>query len=232
MLIYRRVERLADSNDLIVDIGTKDGKHLRNIPGTTIGVDLELNYPLQSERTSYIHADGRRLPFQDDSVDYVIMNQVLEHVDGRQSLLREVARVLKPDGVSLVSFPNRLGLNRPHGLPRWLSMAPKSLGVHVARRLLSSEQYDYYRKFIFPLSPVGARKLLSEQFHRVEYITVDESSCSTDIYGDSLGSRLFVFSLPLIARLSELRRFERAFEALWPYVGYECTLPASETTAR
>jgi SAM-dependent methyltransferase len=179
-----------------------------------------------------MYADGRKLPFADASVDYVVMNQVLEHVDERQPLLREVARVLKPDGVALFSFPNRLALNRPHGLPRWLSLVPKSIGTRVLKRLLTADQFDYYRRHIFPLSPRKARTLLSAQFRSVEYITIDESTYSPDVYGDSLGSRVFLSVLPVLASLSAFRPFELAVETLWPYVGYECTLPAPEITAR
>lgn len=223
MLIYKRLKRLANENDVILDVGTKNGKHVDSILGEVVGIDLEFKFPLNPEISSYMYADGRRLPFKTNSFDYVVINQVLEHVDNRGPLITEVARVLKPDGIALFSFPNRFSLNRPHGLPRWLSFVPKSIGERIASVLLTSEKSKYYTTSVFPLSPIGARQLLSTSFTQVDYITVDESIESPDVYGNSLAARLFVFCLPLIQRMAVLSPFIWLFEETWSYVGYECT---------
>jgi ubiquinone/menaquinone biosynthesis C-methylase UbiE len=46
-------------------------------------------------------------PFADSSVDFVLSNQVLEHVNDHQRVFAEIARVLKPKGVSAHIFPLR-----------------------------------------------------------------------------------------------------------------------------
>lgn len=46
-----------------------------------------------------------RLPFNDGFFDTVIMGDILEHLYHPIALLREVARILKYDGVMLVSIP-------------------------------------------------------------------------------------------------------------------------------
>lgn len=48
-----------------------------------------------------------RLPYPDASFDYVISSEVLEHVDDRAGVFREVRRVLKPGGISAHIFPSR-----------------------------------------------------------------------------------------------------------------------------
>jgi SAM-dependent methyltransferase len=50
---------------------------------------------------------GERLPFADDSVARVVLCEVIEHVEDTQSLIRESARVLAPDGCVLLSTPQR-----------------------------------------------------------------------------------------------------------------------------
>lgn len=44
---------------------------------------------------TFIHADGEKLPFKDKEFDYVICNQVLEHVDDPQLFIAELCRVSK-----------------------------------------------------------------------------------------------------------------------------------------
>ncbi len=52
------------------------------------------------------HGDLADVGFQDESFDYVHVNNVLEHVLNPASLLRECRRVIKPDGVFFLSVPN------------------------------------------------------------------------------------------------------------------------------
>ena len=50
------------------------------------------------------------LPWPDAHFDLVTLTEVIEHLDGCQRLLREVARVLKPGGWVVLSTPNVLNL--------------------------------------------------------------------------------------------------------------------------
>jgi SAM-dependent methyltransferase len=50
--------------------------------------------------------NGGRIPFPDEYFDLVINNQVMEHVEDLDTVLREIARVLKPGGAALSVFPS------------------------------------------------------------------------------------------------------------------------------
>jgi O-antigen biosynthesis protein len=52
-------------------------------------------------------ADITALPFEDSSVDLAVCFEVIEHLERRDAAIRELARVLRPDGVLLISSPNR-----------------------------------------------------------------------------------------------------------------------------
>lgn len=55
----------------------------------------------------YVVADAMNLPFGADSFSHVISSEVLEHLEDDRKSLREIARVTKPDGVLIVTFPHR-----------------------------------------------------------------------------------------------------------------------------
>lgn len=50
---------------------------------------------------------GGRLDFADETFGLVVNNQVMEHVEDLDSVLREIHRVLKPGGTVLSLFPSR-----------------------------------------------------------------------------------------------------------------------------
>lgn len=222
MLVYKRVERLSAPGEIILDIGAKGGSNVTATEATVVAIDLEFSRSTSNSDIEYLYGDGRELPFSNNTFDYIVLNQVIEHVDERAALFREVRRVLKRDGVVLLSFPNRLTLDKPHGLPRFASFFPKPLGLRIGRLFLNDSQYDYYKDGLFPLSPIGARLALRQHFNSVQYVTVDESVLNKEIYGERLASQLFVVCLPIIALLMKFNFFQWLFELVWGYVGYEC----------
>lgn len=222
MLIYKRVERLSDPDDIILDIGAKGGSNVTATEASVVAIDLEFSRSTTDSEIEYLYGDGRKLPFDDNEFDYVVLNQVIEHVNGRAPLFREVRRVLKKGGIALFSFPNRFTLNKPHGLPRLASVLPKPLGIRIYRLFLNNLQYDYYKNGLFPLSPIGARLALEQHFDSVLYITIDESVQSKEIYGERFAPRLFVACLPIISLATKIDILRWLFELGWGYVGYEC----------
>ena len=49
-----------------------------------------------------------QLPLPDASIDVVVSFETIEHIDGQELFLREIARVLRPGGLLILSCPNRL----------------------------------------------------------------------------------------------------------------------------
>lgn len=62
----------------------------------------------------YIDLDNYKLPFENNSVDFLITDQVFEHVQDYPCTLAEIKRVLKPEGISLNFFPSRYVIIEPH----------------------------------------------------------------------------------------------------------------------
>lgn len=68
-----------------------------------------LNLDIFDSATMNIVHDGGTLPFRDESLTLAICQEVLEHVDNFGSLVSDIHRVLKPDGVFYVQVPFQIG---------------------------------------------------------------------------------------------------------------------------
>jgi SAM-dependent methyltransferase len=55
----------------------------------------------------YVVADGMKLPFRSDTFSHTISSEVLEHLENDQKALCEIARVIKPSGLLVITFPHR-----------------------------------------------------------------------------------------------------------------------------
>lgn len=107
--------------------------------GAVWGVDVR-DLRVVSEGFRFAVVEGTSLPFADRFFDVVVSNHVLEHVGGRAGQLahlRELARVLKDDGVGYLATPNRWTLVEPHyhlPLLSWLPARARGAYVRLVRR--------------------------------------------------------------------------------------------------
>jgi SAM-dependent methyltransferase len=97
----------------LLDLGCGVGHSYHLLaPRETVGVDVDPDALAGQERRTVV-ADMRALPFGNGSFPSVLSVQSLEHVPDPPRAVREVARVLAPDGVAVFITPNRLTLGRP-----------------------------------------------------------------------------------------------------------------------
>src|ERR1035441_2173022 len=78
-------------------------------PINLVGLDIDPHETaLARERKVYqevVTASADRLPFADSQFDFVFSNSVLEHIQNIESVLIEVARVLRPGGRLIFTVP-------------------------------------------------------------------------------------------------------------------------------
>lgn len=60
----------------------------------------------------FVAGDCISMPFDDNSFDVVISNETIEHIHGHDKFISEVKRVLRPNGLFIVSTPNKPVYNR------------------------------------------------------------------------------------------------------------------------
>jgi SAM-dependent methyltransferase len=84
--------------------------------------------------------DGNTVPLPDASFDVIFSIHVIEHVVSPSLYLSEVARLLKPGGVVLLSCPNRIWPYEPHAQLPFLPYLPISIAKALCRRRSQSER--------------------------------------------------------------------------------------------
>lgn len=103
----------------LLDIGCWDGTatqdYARVFDCAASGVEVFSRQAGQAAaagiEVAQIDLENARFPWPDESMDLVVANQVLEHLKNIWLPLSELHRVLRPDGVALLSVPNLASLH-------------------------------------------------------------------------------------------------------------------------
>ncbi len=114
---------------------------------------------------------GENLPFEDNTFDVVTSSLVLEHVEDIDFYYSEAARVLRPGGVCLFNFPQRLKPYDSHSRCWFIHYFPKSIRK-ILWDIFSRQGGDYLNRYLF-LRTVSAHKSSARKYFRsVEDCTV------------------------------------------------------------
>ncbi len=88
---------------------------LAKVAARVTGVDVSGEAVEHARRTygsagnlEFVRASCTRLPLADASTDLAVSFETLEHIEGQGEFLDELARVLRPDGVLVLSCPNKV----------------------------------------------------------------------------------------------------------------------------
>ncbi len=143
MARYQVVADRIKNATYVLEIGAGDGRltALLAKSGTrVIGIEIDdiavslASSALQSmDNCIVVQADCYQLPFPREKFDVAVMADVIEHLDEPESALEEAARVLKPDGVLILTTP------------KW--RPDRVWDVHHVREYTVSEIDSYLKKF-------------------------------------------------------------------------------------
>lgn len=106
--LYKSIKNLSNNlnGGILVDVGcgSKPYKNLFKVQ-KYIGLDINQSGHTHTFEEIDIFYDGKSMPFEVNSVDSILCNQVFEHVFNPTEFLGEIHRILKPGGFLLLSAP-------------------------------------------------------------------------------------------------------------------------------
>jgi ubiquinone/menaquinone biosynthesis C-methylase UbiE len=119
--IRKSINKDIDNIGAILEAGCGDGKKLKMLLNSKANHIMGLDFSENAVRVAHkanpdahiiCRSDIRKLPFQDNSIDYIISLGVIEHFEKPILLVNEMARVLKKDGILFLTTPNNISLNK------------------------------------------------------------------------------------------------------------------------
>lgn len=122
-------------------------------------VDL---YPIDS---SIHRMDVTNILFSDQVFDFVIINHVLEHILDEKAAMKELLRVLRPDGILIFSFP--IAFNNESTIEADCAIseaeAVERFGQKDHVRIYGRDYIDRFEKYGLQMNIYRPRNILSEE---------------------------------------------------------------------
>jgi SAM-dependent methyltransferase len=191
---WERYERYAPWLKEAVDFAAFDGQRLLEI-GPGLGTDhtqfarcgarafaidltaahLDLTrrrFALEGLTTRLLRADAEHLPFADAVFDVVYSFGVLHHTPDTEASVHEIHRVLRPDGMAIVSLYHR------HSAFYWIAtmlcrgIRRGELWKKGYRRLLAGIEHGSERSGAVPLVRVLSRRQCRRLFARFSWLSI------------------------------------------------------------
>jgi len=142
--------RISLEGKTMLDLGCGPvpvSESFRQVSPLLVGLDREKHYVRQAQENASLElvlGDATSIPFRDESFEFVLCNDVLEHVFDQAKLMQELSRVLARNGAAYVQCANKYQIIEPHFLLPFLSWIPRPLAniyVKIARKGDSYEGY-------------------------------------------------------------------------------------------
>ena len=125
-IAYEHLHRYAYAAALmkdkrVLDLASGEGygsNMLAKTASSVVGMDIDENTVRHakgkygSDALQFVIGSITEIPIQDQSFDVVVCFEAIEHVEAQQKLLGEAKRLLKSDGVFIVSTPNKFAYNQ------------------------------------------------------------------------------------------------------------------------
>lgn len=122
VVFFTRVNALLDPSFVVLDVGCGRGAYgedpvklrrdLRIIRGKVarvLGIDVDEAAACNPYIDEFRAIRGPTWPVENDSVDFIVCDNVVEHLDDPGQFFGEIRRVLKDGGLLCVRTPNRWG---------------------------------------------------------------------------------------------------------------------------
>jgi len=110
--IAQKLSKYSLSNDMpLLDVGTGTGAFLLRLKkagySNLFGVDIAVP-KIQIDGVSFfeLDLDTGLMPFPDSSIMMITCIEIIEHIENQGHFIKELVRILKPEGILIITTPN------------------------------------------------------------------------------------------------------------------------------
>ncbi|MBW4440329.1 MAG: methyltransferase domain-containing protein [Plectolyngbya sp. WJT66-NPBG17] len=175
---YEHLHRYAISLDFVegrsvLDIASGEGYGsalLAKRAGSVVGVDIDsasIDYARshygEIPNLKFLVGSCSAIPITDASIDVVVSFETIEHHDQHEEMMQEIKRVLKPDGILILSSPNRLVY----------SDEPKQANPFHVKELYYEELVDLLKRYFQQMRLYGQKLAVSSWMMSIESSQVE-----------------------------------------------------------
>lgn len=155
---YFLTRQIANGCD-VLDIACGEGYGsyiLAEVARSVVGVDIAeevVTHALekyQAPNLRFLRGSCAQIPVESGSVDLVVSFETIEHHDQHEAMMQEIRRVLRPEGILLISSPNR---------PEYNKTLPEPNEYHVKE--LDFDEFACLVKRYFPATRFYAQRVLN-----------------------------------------------------------------------
>jgi 2-polyprenyl-3-methyl-5-hydroxy-6-metoxy-1,4-benzoquinol methylase len=166
-----------------------------SVAGVDIAFDAIGYARTKAAGVDFVVADLGRIPFSDGSFEVITCFEAIEHVERQDEVLDELARVLEPGGLLLVSSPNPRVY--PPGNPFHVhELTPEELQSKLASRFDHTVLLHQYEQTLSLLARPGDLEVGAPR--QMQMGVVGELGAGTDPYSVVVASSVAVPDLPLV----------------------------------
>ncbi len=148
-----------------LEIGCEKGVtsfFLRQTGGVWISADIDWNNALTTRKLVHdrvLYFGENALPFKKQAFDLIIAIDTLEHIDDDETFLKDVGRILKPDGTLYVSVPcsdkvlflntlaQKAGMTLEYYGHKRTGYTRKGLREKLSKTGFRIEKFEYFSRF-------------------------------------------------------------------------------------
>jgi 2-polyprenyl-3-methyl-5-hydroxy-6-metoxy-1,4-benzoquinol methylase len=178
-IVAKGVRKHLPKGGRVLDIGCGSmlvADRIRDLEGHYVGVDYgdpHIRYAAQKYESmtaafnvGFARCDAAALPFAHDSVDVVVLTEVIEHLVRPEQAVWEIARVLKPGGVLVLTTNNASEVPLASPLSQPLAWVEKAIGADVPA-LISHRPWIWPEKVDRSLLPEGSPDVYLPHTHHI-----------------------------------------------------------------
>lgn len=144
-LILNLIKNIPYTNVLEIGCGSGElSKYLKNYSGIDI-----------SEKNPFIIGDAQNLPLEDNSFDLILLLDLLEHTNDKL-VMKEVHRVLKPNGHAIITVPTFMFLWSQHDIDNYHVKRYRRGELPLNKFEIIKE--TYWNSILFPIMVLAKRK--------------------------------------------------------------------------